>query len=138
MAYKEAHRAFKLPPSIGGVQHTLDCLSRQLEMSTHELVAILKECQATKEYMAHLVELQQQLWDQVAAWGKQGEVKELVAGGGEWDESDGDDKDNKEDKEYFNTPPHVPMESMGTPCSNCSWSAHGVPMDSPRTPPVPI
>ena len=58
VAYKEAHWAFKLPPSIGGIQHTLDRLSRWLEMSTHELVVILKEHQAVQDHLAHLAELQ--------------------------------------------------------------------------------
>ena len=98
MAYKEAHKAFNLPPTIRGVQRTLDLLLCQLEVSAHKIVAILKERNATKAYMAHLLELQQQLWDQVAARGEQGEVKELVAGGSGWDKSDGDDEDNEEDE----------------------------------------
>ena len=67
-------------------------------MSAHEIVAILKERQATKAYIAHLLPLQQQMRDQAAARGEQVEVEELVAGGSGWDESDGDDEDDEEDE----------------------------------------
>ena len=98
VAFKEAKETFDSPPTIQGVQHTLDLLVRQLEVSAHEIVAILKERQATKAYIAHLLPLQQQMRDQAAARGKQGEVEELVAGGGGRGESDGDDKDDEEDE----------------------------------------
>ena len=82
VAFKEAQEAFDSPPTIRGVQRTLDLLSHRLEVSAHEIVAILKERNATKVYVAHLLQLQQQMRDLAAARGEQGEVKELVAGGG--------------------------------------------------------
>ena len=81
VAFKEAQEAFNSPPTIRGVQRTLDLLSRQLEVSAHEIVAILKERNVTKAYIAHLLQLQQQMRDQAASRGEQGEVEELVAGG---------------------------------------------------------
>ena len=98
MALKDAQETFDSPPTIRGVQRTLDLLARRLEVSAHEIVAILKERTATKAYIAHLLRLQQQMQDQVAARGEQGEVEELVAGGGGRDESDGDDEDDEEDE----------------------------------------
>jgi hypothetical protein len=98
VAYKDAQRAFKSPPSIGGIQCTLNHLAHWLEMSAHEWVAILKEHQAIQEYMAHLIKFQQDLWDQVATQGKQGEVEDLVAGSSEQDEGDRDDGDDEEDE----------------------------------------
>jgi hypothetical protein len=98
VAFKKAKEAFDSPPTIRGVQRTLDLLSRRLEMSAHEIVAILKECNATKAYVTHLLQLQQQMRDQAAARGEQGEVEELVAGGGGRDESDRDDEDDEEDE----------------------------------------
>jgi hypothetical protein len=98
MAFKDAQETFNSPPTIRGVQRTLDLLARRLEVSAHEIVAIFKERTATKAYIAHLLRLQQQMQDQVAARGEQGEVEELVAGGGGWDESDGDDEDDEEDE----------------------------------------
>ena len=98
VGYKEVHKAFKLPPTIRGIQRTLDLLSCQLEVSAHEIVIILKDRNSTKAYMTHLLQVQQQMQDQAAAWGEHGEVEELVAGGCEWDESDGDDKDDEEDE----------------------------------------
>jgi hypothetical protein len=98
VAFKEAKETFDSPPTIRGVQRTLDLLARRLEVSAHELVAILRERQATKAYIAHLLSLQQQMRDQAAARGEQGEVEELVAGGGGRDESDGDDEDDEEDE----------------------------------------
>ena len=98
VAFKEAKEAFDSPPTIRGVQCTLDLLSRRLEVSAHEIVAILKERNATKAYVTHLLQLQQQMWDQAVARGEQGEVEELVAGSGGQDESDGDDEDDKEDE----------------------------------------
>ena len=101
VAFKEAKEAFDSPPTIQGVQRTLDLLSRRLEVSTHEIVAILKERNATKVYVTHLLLLQQQMQDQAAAQGEQGEqgeVEELVAGGGGRDESDRDDEDDEEDE----------------------------------------
>ena len=101
VAFKEAKETFDSPPTIRGVQRTLDLLARRLEVSAHELVAILKERQATKAYIAHLP-LQQQMRDQAAA---QGEVEELGVGGGGWDESDGDDEDDEDDE--FDCPEFV-------------------------------
>ena len=98
VAFKDAQETFDSPPTIRGVQRTLDLLARRLEVSTHEIVAILKERKATKVYIAHLLQLQQQMQDQVAARGEQGEVEELVAGGGGRDKSDGDEEDNEEDE----------------------------------------
>ena len=98
MAFKEAQEAFDSPPTIRGIQSTLDLLSHRLKVSAHKIVAILKERNATKVYIAHLLQLQQQMQDQAAAWGEQGEVEELVAGGGGRDESNGDDKDDEEDE----------------------------------------
>ena len=92
VAFKEAKETFDSPPTIRGVQCTLDLLARRLEVSAHELVAILKERQATKAYIAHLLPLQQQMQDQAVARGEQGEVEELVAGGSGRDESDEEDE----------------------------------------------
>ena len=61
-------------------------------------MAILKERNATKAYIAHLLQLQQQMRDQAAAQGEQGEVEELVAGGGGRYKSGGDDEDDEEDE----------------------------------------
>jgi hypothetical protein len=99
VAFKDAQETFDSSPTIRGVQRTLDLLARRLEVSAHEIVAILKERKATKAYIAHLLQLQQQMQDQAAARGEQGEVEELVAGGGGGrDESDGDDEDDEEDE----------------------------------------
>ena len=98
VAFKDAQETFDSPPTIRGVQRTLDLLARRLEVSAHEIVAILKEREATKAYIAHLLPLQQQMRDQAAARGEQGEVEELVAGSGGRDESDGDDEGDEEDK----------------------------------------
>ena len=98
VGYKEVHEAFNSPPTIRGIQYTLDLLSRWLEVSAHEIAIILKDRNSTKVYMTHLLQVQQQMWDQAAARGEQGEVEELVAGGGERDKSDGDDEDDGEDE----------------------------------------
>ena len=98
VVFKDAQETFDSPPTIRGVQRTLDLLAHRLEVSAHEIVAILKEREATKAYIAHLLPLQKQMRDQAAAQGEQGEVEELVAGDGGRDESDGDDEDDEEDK----------------------------------------
>ena len=100
VGYKEVHEAFNSPPTIREIQCTLDLLSRWLKVSAHEIAIILKDRNSTKAYMTHLLQVQQ-MQDQAATRGEQGEVEELVAGGGEWDESDGDDEEDELDRPEF-------------------------------------